>query len=534
MMRAWTLALLILLLALANGCSRSAPGDDHGHDHAAGESDDHADAGADDHGHAHGEGESWAVTSWGAHYEIFAEADPLTVGKTARSHTHVTVLDGFQALLAGKVSAVLRRPGLEDQIFTQTEVLRPGIFDIAITPETEGPFDILFVVEAAGVSEEIPCGEVMVGSAGHPGELVSRAPEPEGEVTSFLKEQQWRMDFRTEWAARGTIRESIRGTAQLKPAAGGEMLLTASIDAIVRSVPWPHIGLAVSPGSTVFSLGARGAQGKTLGELEAFVTEKRGELELAKSRVARLEGLLAVEAVSDAEVARARSALQTLEAQYESARRQLRSGEGEGKSGAGQSIDVNAPFAGEVASVLVTPGEAVSAGQVLGRVVRVDPVWVDVHVAPQDADRLAKGIEGIWLRPIGADDAVFYESARLVSLSPEVDAKTGRVECLIEIRQGDRRLRIGSAAEAEILVPATREGIVLPSTAVLDDYGTSVVYAQADGESFVRRDVDVIAREGNKLLVEGIKPGERIVTDGGASIRRASLIGAGVGHGHVH
>ncbi|NNE09144.1 MAG: efflux RND transporter periplasmic adaptor subunit [Gemmatimonadetes bacterium] len=529
MTRARILALLILLLAFPPGCARNAPGDDHGHDHAAGESDDHP----DDHGHAHGEGESWAVTSWGEHFEIFAEADPLTVGETANSHTHVTVLDGFQALLEGKVSAVLRRPGLADQVFTQNAALRPGIFDIAITPESEGPFDVLFVVDAGGVTEEIPCGEVIVGTAGHPGELVSRAPEPDGEVISFLKEQQWRMDFRTEWSARSTIRESIRGTAQLKPAAGGEMLLTASIDAIVRSSPWPYVGLSVSTGSTVFSLGARGSQGKTLGELEAFVTQKRGEMELAKSRVARLEGLLAVEAVSDAEVARARSELETLEAQYESARRQLRSGEGAGK-GAGASVDVNAPFAGEVAAVLVMPGEAVSAGQVLGRVVRVDPVWVDVHVAPQDADRVAKGIEGIWVRPIGADDAVFYESAKLVSLSPEVDAKTGRVECLIEIEQGDRRLRIGSAAEAEILVPATRAGIVLPSTAVLDDHGTSVVYAQVDGENFVRRDVNVVGREGNKLLVEGIEPGKRIVTDGGASIRRASLIGAGVGHGHVH
>ena len=53
------------------------------------------------------EHEPWAVTSWGQRYEIFAEADPLQVGVTVKSHTHVTILDGFAPLTEGVVSAVL-------------------------------------------------------------------------------------------------------------------------------------------------------------------------------------------------------------------------------------------------------------------------------------------------------------------------------------------------------------------------------------------------------------------------------------------
>ena len=43
--------------------------------------------------HEHEEDEAWAVTAWGEQFEIFAEADPMVVGETVKSHTHVTMVD---------------------------------------------------------------------------------------------------------------------------------------------------------------------------------------------------------------------------------------------------------------------------------------------------------------------------------------------------------------------------------------------------------------------------------------------------------
>ena len=74
----------------------------------------------------------------------------------------------------------------------------------------------------------------------------------------------------------------------------------------------------------------------------------------------------------------------------------------------------------------------------------------------------------------------------------------------------------------------------LPDSAVIDDAGESVVYVQLDGESFSRREVEVRHRQGDYLLVEGVLPGERVVTLGGAAIRRASLMASGEAQGHVH
>ena len=75
---------------------------------------------------------------------------------------------------------------------------------------------------------------------------------------------------------------------------------------------------------------------------------------------------------------------------------------------------------------------------------------------------------------------------------------------------------------------------MFPQTALVDDGGVTVVYLQIEGESFVRVEVTVLARQSSMALVEGIAPGARLVDRGGNAIRRATLVAQDVGEGHVH
>lgn len=514
--------------------------DEHAHDE--GEADDHAhgddEGDADDH--AHGDDESWAVTSWGEHFEIFAEADPLVADQVSRSHTHVTLLEGFRPVRQGTVSVVLRAPGGSEQVFTQDRALRDGIFDVEIVPGAMGEFELLFRVEAAGFREDVRSGHVIVGSPADPGGHHDHGEDgPSVEEVSFLKEQQWKTPFATAWVEEGRIHESARGTGRVRPAAGGELHLAAPIDGLVVSDPWPYVGLVRPAGEPVLALSSRVSQGRTLAELQALQTEKSAELELARERLTRLEGLLEVGAVSSAEVDAARTRVQTLAAQSESARRQMASVRGsvDSEPGGNPVLEVTAPFTGEVAEVLVSPGQAVSAGDPLVRMVRLQPVWVEVHLAPRDAQRLEDGVSGLWVRATGDRERTRFEEeqVRLVSIAPEVSARTGRVTGLLQVDTAVSHLRLGSALEAEVLLAEAREGIVIPASAIVDDAGIPTVFVQLDGETFERREVTVLGREGDHFLVDGLRVGERLVTTGGSAIRRASLISSGgADHGHVH
>jgi multidrug efflux pump subunit AcrA (membrane-fusion protein) len=198
-------------------------------------------------------------------------------------------------------------------------------------------------------------------------------------------------------------------------------------------------------------------------------------------------------------------------------------------------VPVLAPFEGQIAEVFVIPGQAVSAGDPLARLVRVEPLWVEVAL-PAESSVLSGPLGGLHLLPVGATEAISIpaERVRLVSRAPSVDAETGTVTVVLEIGGGSEIPPIGSAVQAEIVHGGEREGLVIPASALVDDAGVPVAYVQIEGESFERREIKIVMRQGNSLLVEGLEPGERLVTRGGAAIRRASLISSGVGEGHVH
>jgi len=483
-------------------------------------------------GPGHAEAESWAVTAWGQRYEVFAETGALVAGGVATSNAHVTLLAGFSPLRAGAVSAALRDRGGRREVFRQEKPRREGIFPVEIKPSAEGTFDLFFLIEGALGKEEIAAGRVKVGSASAPGGLVDAPEEAEASV-SFLKEQQWRTEFATAWVEEGSLHEGVAGPGRVLPARGGTVVLTAGVDAVVAPEPWPYNGLDVPAGKAVFRLQPR-TSGRSLPELTADIAGLEADADAARKRVERLTELLRLEATSAAELERARAALAGLDARLIASRRGV--AVASGAVSQGEPLDVPAPWAGRVAEVTVSPGQSVTAGAILGRLVRPRPLWIEVALRPGDAPRLERRPAGLILRRASDPDPVEIESraVRLVAIAPEVDPRTSTIAATLEVDRSASELPIGSAVEAEILLAGERRGIVVPQSALVDDAGVAVAYVQSSGERFIRREIRILARQGTRALVDGLRPRERLVTRGGGSIRRSSLLSSGAPEGHVH
>jgi RND family efflux transporter MFP subunit len=492
------------------------------------------------HGHSHAGGESWAVTAWGETYEVFPETDALAVGHEAESHVHVTVLDGFAPLREGRVSILLTELGGETLTFEADTPVRDGIYAIAIRPAREGEHTLAFRIEAPAGNETIEGGTVRVGSPADPGGLVSpplEIPSITGEPVEFLKEQQWHTTFATQPVDRGRIRASVQGPARVRPAANGEVLLTAPFNAVLAREPWPWSGRAVRAGEAVLQLIPRAGAERSLAVLEAEVRTLEAQARLATERVERLEGLLEAEATSRAERDRGRAEAGAFEARLTAARADLDNARAARTGARSESaLGVSAPWAARVAEVLVTPGEAVAAGTPLVRLVKPHPVWLEVALRPEDAARLTSADPAIHLRCPGSPEPVSLDpdEVRLVARAPEIDPRTATRSVLLELQRDADELPFGTSAQAELVLDETLEGLVIPDTSLVDDGGQTVVYVQLEGESFARREVDVLAREGRLVLVDGLSEGERLVSEGGAAIRRTTLLGSGAAPDHVH
>jgi membrane fusion protein, heavy metal efflux system len=487
------------------------------------------------------EPEPWSVTAWGQLYEVFPETGQLVAGRTSPSHTHVTVLSDFSPLREGKVEIILRGGG--EQRFAGT-FKRDGIFEVPVQPKAAGEFDLAFRIESSHGTEEIPGGRVRVGDEKNPGGFLEGPRPPygvpanaaSGEAVSFLKEQQWKTPFATAWTSESEVRRTLAGAGRVKATAGGELVLTAPVDAVLSSQPWPHRGQALRRGAAVFRYLPSVDSSRSLAQLGGEVAALEAEARTAREREDRLTRLLGEGAASRTEVERARADREAFDARLAAARRD-RDAAAAARSGrpSGPLQSLTAPFDGIVADVAVSPGQAVTGGTTLGRFVKTRPVWIEVALRPEDAGDSSK-LEALFLhRPGDAEPiAIPRGEARIVARAPEVDPQTGTIAVTVEVQHGVAELPIGSSIEAELIVPGTGKGVVVPASALVDDGGATVVYVQLEGESFARRPIRIVGRQGDAMALAGLGTGERLVTRGAAEIRRASLLSTGAPEGHVH
>ena len=141
---------------------------------------------------------------------------------------------------------------------------------------------------------------------------------------------------------------------------------------------------------------------RSLPQLRADVSSLEADVQVARRRVERLTELLRVEATSEAELDRGPRGGSRASKPGSPPRRGVW---GRRRRRAPPTrpptSSVRAPWAGRVAEVSVSPGQTVAAGAVLGRLVKVRPLWVVVALRPEDAARILAAPQGLTLRRPG-------------------------------------------------------------------------------------------------------------------------------------
>jgi multidrug efflux pump subunit AcrA (membrane-fusion protein) len=149
-----------------------------------------------------------------------------------------------------------------------------------------------------------------------------------------------------------------------------------------------------------------------------------------------------------------------------------------------------------------------------------------------DISRLNQTISAVVEVP---DTSTAIESSRLVSIGGALDTVSRTTPVVFELENQQGALKIGVNTRVNIRIRRCGIGTVVPVSAIIDEDGKTVAYVQTSGEAFERRDVKLCIREGNLVqVVDGIKPGERVVTEGAYSLRLMSVSSQIPAHGHAH
>jgi len=105
---------------------------------------------------------------------------------------------------------------------------------------------------------------------------------------------------------------------------------------------------------------------------------------------------------------------------------------------------------------------------------------------------------------------------------------------VFEVDNGSGDLKIGMQANLRLGAGEKASVLLVPKESVLDNEGKKIVYVMLSGEEFERRDVVVGDEYGDKVaIVSGVKPGERVVTQGAYQLKLQELRPANAG-AHTH
>jgi len=474
-----------------------------------------------------------SVTRWSSRTELFLEYPVLVRGQDSRFAIHLTRLDNFKAVTAGRCEVQLAYKGGQTESFSADGPSRPGIFGVAVRPGGVGKARITIRLSSGSLADvhEIDLVEVYPSI----GQVPTAADEEGEEVIAFLKEQQWTLDFATAVAEVSTMRPSLRVAAEVMPRAGGETEVTVPFNGRMIADNMPALGARVAKGQILAFVVPPTGNPSDLAALELAKAEAEASLGQAHRDRERAGRLVEAGAGPAKRLEEARTVELTAQARLDAAERRLKQYE------ASRSADVadratafalRSPISGVIAEAHAAPGANLKAGETLFRIVDTERVYVSASVPEAELPNI-RHLTGADLEVPGLDRPP--PAGQLVSIGKIIDPATRTLPVIYEADNRDGRIAIHQTVFVRLFLSVGRQALVVPESAIVDDGGRPVVFAQKEGESFQRRPVKLgLKQSGRVEIVEGLKPGERIVTQGAYLIRLAALSTQIPAHGHVH
>jgi membrane fusion protein (multidrug efflux system) len=267
------------------------------------------------------------------------------------------------------------------------------------------------------------------------------------------------------------------------------------------------IVLEIDPQRRKLELDSARAQ---VAQTEASLAQQRRQAD----RVRALQGKGLTSALqleqADLELALAESRLTAARAQFEIARQAL------------DDATVRAPFTGVTGRRHVNLGQFLQVGTPLMEFVSLDPIEVVFHVAEIDSALVRHG-QTVDVRVAPYPSESFEAVVDVIYPQMEAQSRTLRVKATLPNPTG--RLRPGLFARADLGV-AFRKGVpMVPDEAVLQRADGAVVFLLAGENRVARRQVKIgVFHEGLVEILDGVKPGEVVVTRGHMDLVDGSVV----------
>jgi cobalt-zinc-cadmium efflux system membrane fusion protein len=275
-----------------------------------------------------------------------------------------------------------------------------------------------------------------------------------------------------------------------------------------------QLGAVVDKGDTLALINSSELSGSQLAYLRA-----RSEKELHRRNVDRAKTLFASDVISAAELQRRENEYEISSAETRAARDQLRvlgvspqAIERLGNTGAIDSVaSVMATIKGVVVERKIAAGQVVQPSDVLFTVADLNRVWAVAQVPEQQIAQVKVG-QSVQIEVPALENEKLV--GKLIYVGQTVNPETRTV--LVRTELDNKHGRLKPSMLASMLIEATpQKHLAVPITAVVREEDADHVFIEESNGYFRLTPVRLAAEQnGQRVVLEGLKPGMRIVTDG--------------------
>jgi membrane fusion protein (multidrug efflux system) len=193
---------------------------------------------------------------------------------------------------------------------------------------------------------------------------------------------------------------------------------------------------------------------------------------------------------------------------------------------------VTSPIDGLIGQRLVSVGNLVGRGEptLLATVSALDPLRVTFAVSETEYLALARRMGKSAKTPVPielvlADGTVHPQKGRVTVADRAVDQKTGTLTLVAEFPNPDRLIRPGQFGRVRGAVDTAENAVLIPQQSVMEQQSAKVVYVVEGDNKVGLRTVTLGDRYENLFVViGGVKPGERVITEGMQKVRPGVIV----------
>jgi cobalt-zinc-cadmium efflux system membrane fusion protein len=189
----------------------------------------------------------------------------------------------------------------------------------------------------------------------------------------------------------------------------------------------------------------------------------------------------------------------------------------------GKQLEIKAPIDGVIIERKATTGELVDKAKEIYTISDPTQLWVIAEIKERDIAAVKSG-----------QDATFTVLAypqekfqgKVVLVGNQVEAGSRTLEVRIAVDNADGRLKPGMFADVEVITTILENVLLIPDSALQTDGDSEIVFVALDGNKFEKRVVNLgLEQAGQVQILDGVKVGEKVVTDGSFILKSEMLKG---------